>query len=116
MTTPVENSGNPEAQKLEAQVEKTIQEIEQQEKKVEKAEGTPSEVKEKDRLGELIEKFDGLTERLGKIEERLAEPTVPAPEAKKEEAPVESEGGKDPAAPVDAPAPPKPGKRRLGAW
>lgn len=115
MSTAPETSTGPEAEKVEGEVEKTIAEIEKQEVKVENASTPAEEQKEQSKLDKLIEKFDGLTERLGKIETRLAEPTVPAPEAKKEEAPVVDKSQVGDVKEAEGTAQP-PRKRRLGAW
>lgn len=115
MATPVPGSENPEAKKLESELDATIEKIEKQEGKVEKAD-TPAEAqKENDVLNQLIQKFDALTERLNAIDNRLAEPTVPAPVAKVE-TPVEAPKTDAPAEGTTDEPEAKPKKRRLGAW
>jgi hypothetical protein len=99
---------------VQNQLETVTEQIEKQEEKVEAA-STPAEAeKAKERLTSLLDKFDTLVERLDAIDKKLAEPTVPAPEAKlpevtqvpTPETPVSSQEG--------AQTPPR--KRRMGAW
>jgi len=114
MTTPAD-SPSPEVKEVQKEIDATIQAVEKQEVAVEKAEGTPKEKEEQDKYIALIAKFDTLTERLDAIDKRLAEPTVPAPEAKGAPAPVDN--GAETVVVAEVPEDGgKPKKRRLGAW
>lgn len=114
MTTP-SAPGNPEVEKVQAEIETVIEKVEVQEAKVENA-STPKEAeKESDILKALHEKFDALNVRLNGIDKRLAEPTVPAPPAK-EAAPVFDKTEPDTVERQAVAEGAKPRKRRLGAW
>lgn len=107
---------NAEAENVQGQIEGTIDQIEKQEVKVDNARSEAEEKKEGAALKSLLDKYDSLLSRLESIDKRLAEPTVPAPEAKKDAVtelpPVDSSAGKG----VSGETSTKPRKRRLGAW
>lgn len=115
MADNVPGSENPEVEKVQNQIDATIDKIEKQEVKVEKADSPAEAQKETDVLNQLIQKFDALTGRLDAIDKRLAEPTVPAPAAK-EEAPPETPKTDAPAEGASDEPEARPKKRRLGAW
>lgn len=111
MSTPTPEN-NP-AEVTNAEIEAAQTAIDKQEEKVENATTKEEEKKESEKLDQLVEKFDALIERMGNIETRLNEPTVPAPEAKQETPPVSAQ----PVGEVTTSEPEaKPKKRRLGAW
>lgn len=116
MATPVPGNGNPEAAKVQDQIDQTVQQIEKQEVKVENA-SSPKEVKEeKAELNALIGRFDSLVARLDAIDQKLAEPTVPAPAPAATPTPEAVKEGETPVAATEGNGDEKPKKRRLGAW
>lgn len=115
MSTPSNESTPANAEGVQNQIETVTGQIEKQEEKVENA-ATPAQAeKEKEKLDTLIGKFDSLVARLDAIDQKLSEPTVPAPEVKPE---VKAETPTAPETPAGsqegAQAPPR--KRRMGAW
>lgn len=101
-----------EAQKVQGEIEKTVDQIERQEEKLDNARTVEDEKKESQTLQKLLDRFDTLTAKLESIDKRLSEPTVPAPAAKTEETPKTDD---EPAGDASDMAE-KPRKRRLGAW
>lgn len=109
------NPETPEVKAVQKEIDQTVTAIEKQEAKVENAPTPAAEDKESSKLDSLIEKFDGLIARMEKIDQRLAEPTVPAPPAKAETPALPPVASETPAeASPEGTEPPR--KRRLGAW
>lgn len=114
MGTDGNNNTPANAEGIQDQLETVTGQIDKQEAKVENA-STPAEAeREQGKLDALIGKFDSLVSRLDAIDQKLAEPTVPAPEIKPEPTPATPAVETPASAPEGEQAPPR--KRRMGAW